>query len=224
MARKRSRRKFSPAQLASQRRFAAMARKRAKSSRKKRTTRRRSARRLSITAPFTLATGRTRRRRSGGSRMARRRRTYRRKGRRSGGSGLSGRMGGLFSREVLATVAGAAAVGFVGPMVSKYLPKTWGGTAAGRIGSAAIVGAVGFLVLKRYNRSAALGFLSAAVAPTIANEISTKAAGASGYGEPDGLDYMGDPLAGYLGEGDDMIGDVSEYAGVGDFDPMYADV
>lgn len=223
---KRRRRKFTAKQLANQRRFAAMARRKAKG--RKRTTRRRrrssSPRRFTIAAPFTLAgRPRRRRRRSGGSFMARRRRSYRRKGSRRF-SGLSGRLGGVLSKEVLATVAGASAVGFVGPMVSKYLPAKWGQSSLGRIGSAATVGALGFLILKRYNRAAALGFMAAAVAPTIANEISAKTAGTNGFGEPDGQDYLPEDVAGYLGEGDDMMGDVDEYAGVGDYDPAFAEV
>ncbi len=217
------RRKFSKKQLANQRRFAAMARRKAKSKTRTRRRRRSSARRFSITAPFALATGRrARRRRRGGTTMARRRRSYRRKGSRS--HGLSGRLGGVLSKEVLATVAGASAVGFVGPMVSKYLPAGWGTSSVGRIGSAFAVGAIGFMVLKRYNRAAALGFMAAAVAPTIANEISAKSTGAQGYGEPDGIEYMPD-VAGYLGEGDDqMVGDADDYTGVGDYDPAYAEV
>ena len=55
---------------------------------------------------------------------------------------------------------------------------------------AAAVGLVGYFALKRVNRNAALAFAAAAIAPEVTRTIGNRVAGVSGYGSPDGIDYL----------------------------------
>jgi hypothetical protein len=145
--------------------------------------------------------------------VKRRRKT--RRGRRRGHSTRrgflgSGALGGVLSRENLAAVGGASAALMFGPMIANKLPASLGTSAGGRVAAAAIVGGIGYLALKRVNRTAAIGFLAAAVAPSIAAELGKKI-GVSGYGEPDGVNYLGG------GNAYDALPSPYEDAGVGEF-------
>lgn len=102
----------------------------------------------------------------------------------------SGALGGFVSKDVLAAVGGASAAGLVGPMIGRVLPASMQATPIGRIASAAAVGLVGYVALKRFNRNAALAFAAAAIAPEVTRSIGNRVAGVSGYGSPDGIDYL----------------------------------
>ena len=117
--------------------------------------------------------------------MKRRKSSKRRSAPRSGGA-----LGGFVSRDVLAAVGGASAAGLVGPMIGRMLPASMQTTPIGRVASAAAVGLVGYFALKRVNRNAALAFAAAAIAPEVTRTIGNRVAGVSGYGSPDGIDYL----------------------------------
>lgn len=129
--------------------------------------------------------------------MARRRRSRR------SSSPRGGALGGFLSKDVMATVGGAAAAGFLGPQIGRFLPPSMATSPLGRIASAAVVGAVGYLALKRFNRQAALGFAAAAIAPEVSGAISRGAGGVSGFGEPDGINYL--PMDGIEDDDVDMM-------------------
>ena len=144
----------------------------------------------------------------------------------------SGALGGFVSRDVLAAVGGASAAGLVGPMIGRVLPQSLQATPVGRIASAAAVGLVGYVALKRFNRNAALAFAAAAIAPEVTRSIGNRVAGVSGYGSPDGIDYLptldgypmlvdADSINGYDDDDDDgglMAGYDGETVGVDGYD------
>ena len=145
--------------------------------------------------------------------------TMKRKRSKSRGSTSHGFAGGLVSRETLAAVGGASLAAFAGPIVAGYLPTKLGETAAGRLAGSALIGGLGYIALRKVNRTAALAFIGAALAPAIAGEIgraaAPKRAGVSGYGDgPAGVSYLPEGISGTdtldddLGELDDDLGDM----------------
>jgi hypothetical protein len=128
----------------------------------------------------------------------------------------------------MASVGGAAAAGFVGPIIGKYLPASLGASPVGRIIGAAAVGAVGYMALKRVNRNAALAFAAAAIAPEVTGALGRTVAGVNGfdgYGEPDGVNYLPYGVDGF-DDGEDLDGfdDGEDLEGLGELDEDYADV
>lgn len=127
----------------------------------------------------------------------------------------------------MASVGGAAAAGFVGPIIGKYLPASLGASPVGRIIGAAAVGAVGYMALKRVNRNAALAFAAAAIAPEVTGALGRTVAGVNGF-EPDGQNYLPYGVDGFDGfdDGEDLDGfdDDDDLEGLGELDEDFADV
>lgn len=152
--------------------------------------------------------------RSGVSAMAK-------KAKKGGGRRRRGSSSG--TSAILAVIGGAAAAGALRPMIERYLPDSM--KTAGNIAAPAIVGALGYLALKKFNKTAALGWVAATAgvaAGTMAGSALNR--GVSGFGSPDGVDYLAgtsdDQIAGYLaGEGwEDSV------SGLGEFEDEYVDV
>lgn len=158
-----------------------------------------------------------------GSTMARKkaktaRRHYRRA--RSGG-------GGSAVRDIAFVVGGATAAAFIGPKIAEMLPPSL--KAAGNVGGAVLVGALGFFALRKFNRTAALGFAAASIAPAVASMVAKQTGGVAGLGaigDPDGVAY----LNGYAGElpqlsgSDDELSGSDELEGLGAFTPEIVEV
>jgi hypothetical protein len=156
--------------------------------------------------------------RSGVSHMATKKKKGGARRRRGSGSAMSG---------VLAVIGGAAAAGALRPMLERYLPDSL--KTAGNIAGPAVIGGIGYMALKRFNKTAALGWVAATIgvaAGNMAGSALNRSTGVSGFGEPDGIDYLSgvsdEEVAGYLaGEGwEDSVG----VQGLGEFEDEYVDV
>lgn len=153
-----------------------------------------------------------RRRRSGVRRRSGRRFTG------GGGGGGRGALGGFFSRDVMATVGGAVAAGVAGPLVARMLPSQLVSSQMGQVAGAAIVGFVGYFALKRFSRSAALGWAAASLAPVVSSFIPRNLIPGGGgtqglaYGYPDELAGMG-----YSGVADGTALVDRSMSGIGDY-------
>lgn len=116
-----------------------------------------------------------RRRRSGGGGFVR------------GGAGLRG----FASKEVATVVGGAIAGTFLAPLLANMLPDSMKASVAKSpfmaAGVGIAVGAVGYLLLSRFSKTAALGWVAATVAPTVMAVALPAPAGVKGWGSPEGL-------------------------------------
>lgn len=139
--------------------------------------------------------------------MARKRRS---KGR---GSAIARSRGGFINKEVIAAVAGAAGAGIASPFVARMLPATM--SRGVRAIVQVVIGLVGYAVLRKFSSPAALGFAGVMAGGAIMSFMG-RTTGVAGLGnfDPDGVNYMPDGVAGYLGE---YVTD-EEMAGMGEFD------
>lgn len=166
------------------------------------------------------------------ARKARRRSGRRRRGgfRRGGGGGGGPR--GFINRELLAAVGGTVGSFILTPMIAKFIPASIKKNRMLLALATAALGVGGYALLRKYNKTAALAWAGASIAPVVlsfvggGNAKKKAMAGLGDIGVPDGVDYSvgewSEDVAGYLGEGDDdisgFLGDYSELEGLGEFD------
>lgn len=134
----------------------------------------------------------------------------------SGGGGFLARAGGragirgVVSPELLATVAGTIGAGVLGPTIARLIPANMRKTRTTVAISGVAIGLGGYMLLRKYNRAAALGFAAATIGPVLAAMIlpaaTAKRAGVSGMEDMEGDDeLMGD---------DEMLQGIGEPEGV----------
>lgn len=198
-----------------------MAKKKKRAARRPAARRKRKAAGAAGTPLVILGQGSTRRVIRGtprkGRKMAKKRRSVRRRRRGSGvGGGGRGALGGFLSRDTLAAVGGATAAAFFGPMIGRLVPVNFGGGVVGNIAGSMLVAGIGYLALRRVNRTAALAFVASSVAPTVIGMIGQRAAGVSGYASSgDGIEYYPQLQGGEYYADDAVLVDdgLGEYSG-----------
>lgn len=171
-----SRRRFTAAQRAAQRRFAEMARRRARSRRRPTRTRRR---RRTTTTPA----------QEGAQIVARRRRTRRRPvsrrftRRRSGGAAVPTSIRGFASPKMLTTIAGTAAGIVAADRIVDRIPVDALATGRGRILGKALVGVLAGVALRPVHPDLAMGLATGAMASAAVDAYNEFAGGGiSGMG------------------------------------------
>lgn len=148
-----------------------------------------------------------------------------RRGRRGGGF-IGRSRGGFLGAETLGAVGGAVAAGFAVPMLQRFLPANMRGAGIAGAAGAVLIGAVGFFLLRKFSRTAALGFAAASIGPAVFSLVGRRpAGGVAGWGESEGIDYL-PSLAGdgyQLDQADQQLSEAEQLMGLGEYDPAYAD-